>query len=187
MEETPVALTSGNIFVDDEAWLVDYSSGPTSWVETGEVNEGYGTDYFWAYSTGGVSGFMTYDLGAVSPSDMNGTWIAYQIRQSPGESAGWAVTISRAASGTVLYAPSPADVTMTPNTVIEGQELAGEENAQAPIAFFTENSVFQGSTETLQTTAGTVTDASPPNGAWLGSDTPSPATTDGGMFVTDCC
>ena len=186
MEETPVALTSGDIFVDDEAWLVDYSSGPTFWVETGELNEGDGTNYFWAYSTGGTGGFMTYDLGAVSGSDMKGAWIAYQIQQSPKEPSQWAVTISRAASGTVLYEPSPADVPMTPNTVIEGQELAGQQDAQAPLAFFSENSVFHSTAETLQTSDGVVEDDMPPNAGWLGSDTPS-ATTDGGFFFTDCC
>lgn len=186
MEETPVPLTSGDILVDDEAWLIDYSSGPTSWVETGEENEGYGTDYFWAYSTGGTSGFMTYDLGAVPESDMKGAWIAYQIRQDPKAPSQWQVTISRAASGTVMFAPSPADVSMTPNAVEEGQELAGQGDAQAPLAFFSENAVFHGSAETLETSDGTVRHDRPPFAGWLGTDTPG-ATTDGGFFFTDCC
>jgi hypothetical protein len=190
MEETPVLLTSGDIFIDDESWLIDYGTSAdldnTSWVETGEWNQGSGTDYFWAYSTGGDSGFMSYPLGAVAQSDTKGAWIAYQIRADPKTPSQWDVTISRAASGEVLYAPPSPYVPMTPNTVLEGQELAGEQDAQAPLAFFSENEVFQGSAETLRTADGTVTDGKPPNAGWLGTDTPS-NTSDGGMFFTDCC
>ena len=190
MEETPVPLTSGDIFIDDEAWLIDYGTeanlDDTSWVETGEWNQGSGTDYFWAYSTGGDSGFMSYALGPVAQSDTKGAWIAYQVRQDPKAPSQWNVTISRAASGTVLYAPPSADNPMIPNTVEEGQELAGQQDAQAPLAFFSENEVFQGSAETLRTSDGTVRHDRPPNAGWFGTDTPS-GTNDGGLFFTDCC
>ncbi len=79
---------------------------------------------------------------------------------------------------------------MTPNTVIEGQELAGQQDAQAPLAFFSYNAAIQGSKAVLRTTNGTVTAARPPNaGWWLGPNpslTPS-QTTNGGTFFTDCC
>jgi hypothetical protein len=56
----------------------------TSWAETGEWNQGSGTAYFWAYSTGGDSGFMSYALGPVATADTKGARIAY--RGSPGPS-----------------------------------------------------------------------------------------------------
>jgi hypothetical protein len=191
MEVTAVALASGNIFVDDEGWLVDYfaQGNPLAgayWVETGEINEGAGTDYFWANNTAN-DGFMSYDLGPVAQSDIHsGAWIAYRINQDSRISAQWNVTISRAATGTMLYSAQSTETSMTPNTVIEGQELAGEQGAQAPLAFFSENSVIHGSTIEFQSTDGTVTANRPPNAGWLGTDTPS-QTGNGGMFLTDCC
>jgi hypothetical protein len=185
MEQTPVSLTSGDIFVDDEGWLVQEQPNPddTSWVETGEENEyGEGTVYFWADSTGGTGGFMTYFLGPVTQS----AWVAYQVRQDAKVPSQWAVTISDAASGTVLYAEQAVGNPMTPNTVIEGQELAGQQDAQAPLAFFSENEIFHGSAETMTTSNGTVRADRPPNAGWLGTDTPA-ATNDGGTFFTDCC
>jgi hypothetical protein len=56
----------------------------------------------------------------------------------------------------------------------------------APLAFFSENEVFQGPAGTLRTVNGSVTDDQPPNAGWLGTDTPS-AVADGGLFFTDCC
>lgn len=197
MEETPVALTSGSILVDDEGWLVDYPPVgnvlDASWVETGEENEGYGTVYFWADNTP-FDGFMTYPLGSVAPSDERGAWIAYTIRQDASTPTQWDVTISRAASGTVLYSAAASEIPMKPNAVEEGQELAGQQDAQAPLAFFSYNEVFQGSAETVQTNDGTVQADRPPNAGWLGSDTPSntsspsnPEYGTGGLFFTDCC
>jgi hypothetical protein len=75
---------------------------------------------------------------------------------------------------------------MPPNTVIEGQELAGEQDAQAPLAFFSENEIYQGSAGTVTTSDGTVRDDKPPNAGWFLTDTPA-STNDGGTFFTDCC
>ncbi len=90
MEVTAVPLTSGDIFINDEGWIVDYfnpqdPNTALSWVETGEINEGGSTDYFWAYGLAyntpdGV--FMFYDLGPVAQSDLNaGNWIAYKVNR----------------------------------------------------------------------------------------------------------
>jgi hypothetical protein len=196
---TAVPLTSGDIFIDDEAWLVDYGSGGTTWVEAGEENVALGyyggdgtTHYFWAYgAAGGV--FMGYPLGPVSQSDLDhASWNAYRINQDSTTPSTWHVDIWEAGTGTPLYNES-VDNPMTPTTVIEGQELAGSSNAQAPIAFFNDNSVFSGSKETYQTTDGSVCKGpspscpgAPPNAGWWFSSKPS-ETTDGGMFFTDCC
>lgn len=191
MELTAVALTSGDIFVDDEGWLIDYFApgDPLSgayWVEAGEINEGFGTEYFWANNTES-GGFMSYDLGPVSQSDISaGNWIAFKINQDSKTPSQWNITISRPETGTVLYSQASTDNPMTPNTVIEGQELAGSQNAQAPLAFFSYNAVIQGSTTTVQTQDGTVRADHPPNAGWFGTDTPSQSA-NGGIFFTDCC
>jgi hypothetical protein len=190
MELTAVALTAGDIFVDDESWLIDYlaKGNPLNnalWVEAGEINEGFGTEYFWAENKT-VGGFMYYSLGPVAQSDINtGSWIAYTIAQDTTPSS-WNVTIANAGTGTVLYAAQSFNNPMTPNTVIEGQELAGMQNAQAPLAFFSENAVIQNGQTTIRTADGTVTANHPPNAGWLGTDTPS-QTNHGGLFFTDCC
>jgi hypothetical protein len=200
MELTPVSLNSGDIFIDDEGWLIDYGpspGSPMSWVEAGIENVNalyYGstgtTNYFWAYGLnyGSPTGvFMEYPLGAVSPSDISrGSWIAFQIKQHPKKAATYDVTISEAASGTPLYTESCASCSMTPNTILEGQELAGSSNAQAPLAFFSYNSSITGSSTTIQSSDGTVTAAHPPNAGWFPGNKPS-ETSNGGMFFTDCC
>jgi len=191
MELTPVSLTSGNIFVDDEGWLIDYFApgDPLKgayWVEAGEINEGFGTDYFWAENTKAL-GFVSTDLGAVDPSDISkGNWIAFTIDQSGAKADQWNVIISRAATGSTLFRAQSTSNPMSPNAILEGQELAGESNAQAPLALFSENQVIHGSTISFQTTDGTVTDDRPPNAGWFGASKPS-QTTVGGYFFTDCC
>lgn len=201
MELTPVPLTSGDIFIDDEAWLIDYFP-PTppsemSWVETGIENvnptyqNGFGvTYYFWAYGLNfGGSGqvFMAYPLGAVAQSDIDaGAWIAFEINQSAKKTSRYDVSISRAATAALLYKASCSACSMTPNTILEGQELAGSSGAQAPIAFFGQNSVIQSGVTTLQTTDGSVTAGHPPNANWFPGNKPS-ETSNGGMFFTDCC
>lgn len=190
MELTAVALTSGDIFVDDEGWLVDYfkPGDPIAgayWVETGEINEGFGTEYFWADNTADW-GFEFYDLGPVAAADTQAnTMIAYKVNQDAQTSSTWNVTISKAAGG-LLYKASSTDNPMSPNTIIEGQELAGSQNAQAPLAFFTYNAAIQGSTTTLRTSDGTVEADHPPNAGWWVSLAPS-QTGNGGWFFTDCC
>jgi hypothetical protein len=75
---------------------------------------------------------------------------------------------------------------MTPNTVIEGQELAGSNSAQAPLAFFSYSAVYNGSTKTLRSADGTVRADHPPNANWWSGNKPSQTST-GGLFFTDCC
>jgi hypothetical protein len=197
MELTAVPLTSGDIFIDDEGWLIDYYSGGMSWVEAGEENVnvlyegGYGTTYyFWAYGLNyGTPSqvFMAYQLGPVAQADLDhGNWIVYKINQDPKTATTWNVRISEASTGTVLYTAACTGCSMTPNTVLEGQELAGSQNAQAPLAFFAYNTLFQGSTSTLRTADGTVTSNKPPNANWWFGSKPS-ETSNGGMFFTDCC
>jgi hypothetical protein len=190
-EITAVTLTSGNIFIDDEAWLIDYyASGDAIngayWVEAGEINEGYGTDYFWADNTAN-DGFMSYDLGPVLQSDIDhGNGIAYEINQDSRTPSQWNVAIWRASSGAMLYSASSTDNPMTPNTVLEGQELSGEQDAQAPIAFFSNNTLIEGTHSYLRTDDGTVTANHPPNAGWWFSMKAS-QTTNGDLFFTDCC
>jgi hypothetical protein len=198
MEETPVPLTSGDGHVSDEGWLLQCQPGPIqncTWVETGEVNDkNSGTNYFWANNVPPY-GFMAYPLGPVAQSDEQGTYIAFQVRQDPQTPTQWDITISRPASGTVLYSVQAAGIPMTPSAVEEGLEIEGSQGAQAPLAFFAKSEVFQGSAEHLRTSNGVVTSDDPPNGGWLGSDTPanqnSPDSQNhpyrGGVFVTDCC
>jgi hypothetical protein len=108
-----------------------------------------GTDYFWASNTASA-GFMSNDLGPVSQADLNvDAQIVFTLHQDSVTSSQWNVTISRPA-GTVLYTAASTDNPMTPNTVIEGQELAGPSNAEAPLAFFEKNAFFQGYTKTSQ-------------------------------------
>lgn len=191
MELTMVPLTSGDIFIDDEAWLIDYfaSGNPLSgayWVETGIWNEGYGTDYFWANNVP-TWGFMSYDLGPVAQADLDrANWIAFKINQNAQTSSQWDVTISRPSNGSVLFSQSSTGNPMTPNTIIEGQELAGSQNAQAPLAFFGNSAFIQGGTTTLRTNDGTVRADHPPNAGWWPLSKPS-QTTNGGLFFTDCC
>jgi hypothetical protein len=196
MELTAVPLTSGDIFVDDEGWLIDYFGSDMSWVETGEENvnpayvDGFGvTYYFWAYgwhynSTGT---FMAYPLGPVSQSDLNNaTWIAYKVSQDANEPSQWNVAISKASSGTPLYSGTCSTCSMTPNTVLEGQELSGSSAAEAPLAFFAENAVITGSKTTYRTDDGTVTSDDPPTANWWPPSKPS-QTSNGGLFFTWCC
>jgi hypothetical protein len=191
MELTPVTLSSGNIFIDDEGWLVDFFApgDPLQvayWVEAGEWNEGFGTDYFWAQNTK-FGGFVSTDLGAVDPSDIRtGNWIAFTIDRSGTTSDQWNVIISRAATGTTLFSAQSTNNAMSPNTIEEGQELAGQSGAQAPIAFFSQNQVIHGSLISFETADGAITADHPPNAGWFGTLTPS-QTNDGGFFFTDCC
>jgi len=203
-EMTVVPLSSGDIFVDDEEWLVDYFSTGDAltssyWVETGIWNEGYGTDYFWANNTAN-DGFMSYDLGPVSQADLNAdAQIVFTLHQDSATPSQWNVTIARPA-GTVLFTAASTDNPMTPNTVIEGQELAGSSNAEAPLAFFEQNAFFQGNTKTIQSTDGTVCvgpattsvpcpnpKQPPPMGGWFPSLAPTVPSSDGGYFFTWCC
>jgi len=191
MELTPVTLTSGDIFVDDEGWLVDYFApgDPIKgayWAEAGEINEGFGTDYFWAQNTKS-GGFSYTDLGAVDPSDISaGNWIAFTIKQSETTSDRWNVIISRASTGATLFSAQSTSNPMSPNAIIEGQELAGSSNAKAPLALFSENQAIHGSSISFQTADGSVTDDRPPNAGWFGASKPS-QTSNGGYFFTDCC
>jgi hypothetical protein len=191
MELTAVPLTSGDIFIDDEGWLVDYFApgDPISgayWVETGEINQGAGTQYFWANNSA-EWGFNSYMLGPVAASDLrSAAWIAFKISQDPETSSSWNIVISRAANGAVLYSEQAADTPMTPNTIIAGQELAGTQNAQAPLAFFAQNKIIQGGSSMFETTDGKVRADHPPNAGWWFYNMPS-QTTNGGMFFTDCC
>jgi hypothetical protein len=204
MQLTPVSLTSGDIFVDDEGWLVQNFATSCAytfdqcWVETGVQNEnpayygGTGTNsYFWASGTA-ASGYMFYYLGDVAQADFNNP-IRFEINQDSKTPSTWNITISRPATGKVLYSPSCTDNPMTPNTVIEGQELAGTNGAQAPLAFFTYNKVIEGSKKSYRTSDGTVCKGQspacagpPPNAGWWPSSKPS-QTSNGGIFFTDCC
>jgi hypothetical protein len=202
-EMTVVPLASGDIFVDDEEWLVDYFStgdalSSAYWVETGIWNEGFGTDYFWANNTANA-GFMSYDLGPVSQADLNAdAQIVFTLHQDSATPSQWNVTISRPA-GPVLFMEASTDNPMTPNTVIEGQELAGSSGAEAQLAFFEKNAFFQGNTKTIQSTDGTVcvgeattsvpcpSKSPPPMAGWWPTLAPSVSSSDGGYFFTWCC
>jgi hypothetical protein len=190
-EITMVPLTSGDIFIDDEVWLVDYFApgdplAGAYWVETGIWNEGYGTDYFWANNVP-TWGFMSYDLGPVAQDDLDhANWIAFKIKQNAQTASQWDVTISRASNGSVLFSPSSTGNQMSPTTIIEGQELAGSQNAQAPLAFFGFSSVIQGGATSLRTNDGSVRADHPPNAGWWPLSKPS-QTNNGGLFFTDCC
>jgi hypothetical protein len=199
MQLTTVSLTSGDVSVDDEAWLIDNTRTPVNWIETGETNENvayYGgdgtTNYFWAYGVDGES--MNVYLGPVSQSDLNNSaWIAYRINQDPTVPSTWNVNIWEAATGTMLYNESVADYPMSPNTVIEGQELAGSKGAVAPFAFFAQNAFFQTGKMSFQTSDGTVCmgpspacSGPPPHANWWPGAKAS-QTSNGGMFFTWCC
>jgi hypothetical protein len=201
LQMTPAALTSGDIGIDDEGWLVQNGAscyGSACWVETGVDNtnptysNGYGTTvYFWASGTADA-GFQFYYLGDVPSGDFT-QWIQFDVSQDSTTPSTWNVTISRPATGEVVYKQACTDNPMTPNTVIEGQELAGTNNAQAPIVFFTHNAEIKGSTKTDRTTDGTVCKGpspacpgAPPNAGWFGTDKPS-TSPNGGTFFTDCC
>lgn len=192
MELTAVDLTSGNIFIDDETWLIDYfaSGDPNSgayWVEAGETNDGLGTEYFFAENKT-YWGFQSYDLGAVAPSDIHaGNWIAFKIEQDSKDTTQWNVTISRAKDGTVLFTGQSTENPMTPNTVIEGQELAGSSGAQAPLAVFSDNRVVKAGKSKVQTNDGTVRRDNPPNADWFPGNNKPSQTSNGGLFFTDCC
>jgi hypothetical protein len=189
MEMTAVALNGGDIFIDDEGWLVQHfpKTDPPSahWVEVGENNEGVSTIYFFAEdSTAG--GFMFFDLGPVAQSDIDAaTWIAYTVAQNATPTI-WDVTVSNASTGIVMFKTQSNDNDMKPESVEEGLEVAGTQNARASIALFSQNSVIQNGTTSLRTTNGLVEADHPPNAAWLGTATPS-QTSNGGIFLTDCC
>lgn len=193
MELTAVALNSGDGFIDDEGWLVDYPGGSEngmSWVETGELNEGFSTDYFWAYGEDWCQGnqqFNFFDLGPVAQNDMdNNTWIAYQVRQDSTTPTNWNVTISYAQTGVVLFSDTAPGVSMSPNAVNEGQELQGTNSAEAKLAFFGDNAFYKGSTKTYWTSDGTVTSGNPPTANWWPGSKAS-ETGNGGLFFTWCC
>ena len=203
LQMTPAPLTSGDIGIDDEAWLVQNfvpaCPGGACWVETGEDNtnptyaNGYGsTIYFWASGTADA-GFMFYYLGDVPKSDY-GNWV--QSRSEPGFENAFHVGryhLQARLGREVVYRQACTDNPMTPNTVIEGQELAGTNDAQAPIVFFTHNAEIKGSKKTDRTSDGTVCKGhspacpgAPPNAGWFGNETPSKSP-NGGLFFTDCC
>ena len=192
MELTAVPLTSGDNFIDDEGWLIDYfaSGDPTKgayWVETGEANDGAGTEYFWAENKA-YWGYMQYDLGPVSQHDLNhATWIAYKVEQDSKTPSSWNVTISDAKSGSVLFTGQSTENSMSPNNVTEGQELAGHQGAQAPIALFSENAIINGKKMTFQTSDGASTVNEPPNAGWFPGNKKPSQTTNGGTWFTDCC
>jgi hypothetical protein len=197
MELTAVALTSGDGFVDDEGWLVDYPGGSEngmSWVETGQINEGvntdFSTDYFWAYGTDWChpdEQFTWFDLGPVAQNDLtNNTWIAYKINQDPTTPSTWNITISYAQTGVVLFSETAPGVSMNPNTVTEGQELQGTNSAEAKLAFFGSNAFYKGATKTYWTTDGTVASGNPPHAGWWPGSKAS-ETGNGGLFFTWCC
>jgi hypothetical protein len=202
-EMTVVSLASGDIFVDDEEWLVDYLStgnalNSTYWVETGIWNEGYGTDYFWADNKANAA-FMSYDLGPVSQADLDAvSQIVFTVHQDPVTASQWNVTIARPA-GTVLFTAASTDNPMTPNSITEGQELAGSSDAEAQLAFFEKNAYFQGASKIYQTTDGLVcvgqsttslpcpSKSPPPMAGWLPPFVPTVLSSDGGYFFTWCC
>ena len=108
-------------------------------------------------------------------------------------SSTWNVTISRPATGEVVYKAACTDNSMTPTKVIEGQELAGSNGAQAPIVFFTHNAEIKASKKTNRTADGTVCKGpspacpgAPPNAGWWVGEKPS-TSPNGGTFFTDCC
>lgn len=203
MEVTAVPLTGGDGFVDDEGWLAESGvnsgacAGPeengANWVETGEISSGSGTEYFWANCTP-AAGFMQYYLGPVVQSDLNAnTWIAYKIVQDPQTRSTWNITISRAATGDLLYTAASTDNAMVPNTITEGSELAGQQGAETPIALFSYNAMIQEQNTNLWTIDGTLRSDNPPYAGWVPliqpppnpviSDSPSHSTT-GGLFYT---
>jgi hypothetical protein len=195
-ELTAVALTSGDGFVDDEAWLVDQPASEVgmAWVEAGEINEGIdtlnNTDYFWAYGLDWCQPdeqFMWYDLGAVAKADINkATWIAYEFRQDDTTPTKWNITISYADSGKVLFKEHATGISMKPNTAEEGQELQGTTGAEAKLAFFSQNTTYNGSSKKVRTDNGTVLSGNPPHAGWWTDSKPS-QTNFGGLFFTWCC
>jgi hypothetical protein len=202
LQMTPAPLTSGDISIDDEGWLIQNyvpdCPGAACWVETGVDNtnltqsNGFGTTvYFWGSGTA-ASGPQYYYLGDVPPGDFK-QWIQFDVRQDSKTPSTWNVTISRPASGEVVYKAACTENLMAPNTVIEGQELAGTNDAQAPIVFFTHNAEIKGSKKTDWTTDGTVClgpspacPGPPPNAGWWAGEKPS-TSPHGGTFFTDCC
>jgi hypothetical protein len=197
-EITAVPLTSGDDSVDDEAWLLDEST--LTWVETGEINVnaiyyggGVGTTYFWAYGTPGDQS-MNYYLGPVSQSDLNNNaWIGYRINQDATVSSTWNVTIWEASTGTTLYSPSLPGYSMSPNWILEGQELAGSNGAEAQFAFFGQNAFFRSGKMSFQTSdvpayMGTSPSypGPPPHAGWWPASKPSQIA-NGGLFFTWCC
>jgi hypothetical protein len=196
MELTAVSLNPGDGFIDDEGWLVDYPGGAEngmSWVETGELNEGFSTDYFWAYGEHwcqDAQQFMFFDLGPVAPADLtNNTWIAYQVQQDSKTPSTWNVTISYAQTGQVLFSEAATGVSMSPNTVIEGQELQGTTGASAKLAFFSYNEISHGGTESFESNPGTVASGNPPHAGWWPDSDPTQTYGSGigGIFFTWCC
>jgi hypothetical protein len=176
--------------VNDEAWLVDdqvSTSGAEYWVEVGEGTDDTGaTNYFWAENTP-TSGFMSYELGPVEQSDTrNGAFIAYRISQDAAVSSQWDIVVSRAATGQMLYSVQATQNSMVPNKVEEGLELAGQQDAQAPFAFFTQNMEINGAKETPRTDNGTIRQDLPPTANWFNNAMPSNSN-NGGLLFTYCC
>jgi hypothetical protein len=85
-----------------------------------------------------------------------------------------------------MFTAQSSDNDMKPDSVEEGLEVAGSQNARASIALFSQNSVIENGTTSFRTTDGLVEADHPPNAAWLGTATPS-QTSNGGIFLTDCC
>lgn len=183
MELTAVTLTGGDGWVHEKARLVDNST-PGGWVEVGELNEGSATDYFYAYTSSEL-GLWAVDLGPADGLNTN-AWTKYEINQDSKTPSTWNITISRVSDGTVLATGKATDDPMTPDTVIEGLELDGHHNAQAPLAFFAHNQVIQGSKKTYQTSDGSIRSDNPPTAGWWDDLKPS-TTTNGGQLQTNCC
>jgi hypothetical protein len=194
---------TGDGFVDNEMWIVDRgntacgSQNNTCWVEAGYLadngtvtgNSGSsGTDphFFWADSRPN-STFIFHAFGSI-PSNYFGHQVIVLILQNGTNT--WDVDIQPIfiQGAPTLFATSTNN-SMNPQSAEMGQELFGTNGASADPATYTVTGIKTASSTGILiptiNTDGSVTNASPPNGAWLVK--PSDPNANGGKFQTKCC
>jgi hypothetical protein len=168
-------------FVDNEMW---FSQGSSYWVEAGYST--YNTSnfethnsYYWADLRPGYA-YAEHEIAQVPAGDYGGN-VSIEIEQGSGNT--YDVFFGSNTWGYTGYSTSN---TMSPNTIWEGEELAGTGGASAPTAAFTSSQWLNGSTWVYQTTSGTVqvTNSSVGNGYW---SVPPNGSNQGGVWDDYCC
>jgi hypothetical protein len=180
----------GDIFITNEFWLTNYN-GNNGWIEIGYQYQRYLEErYFWAQLDPDTTNFTSHEIAPVPAEDI-GTRVTIDVHQI-GDNQFQLSLESGSMSFTMPINLHLWDGTYG-GTVKVGTELAGSTGAQASLAEFVDNQVYDTSFQRHFVTelAGPDSIDSPPYGGWL--QQPSDAAgadgggSPGGVFSTYCC
>ena len=191
-------------FVDDEMWLADINTPKCQtnkfeacWVEVGfeRLQGRKNTDFFWADVRPG-HGFSEHWLGAINGvTDDLQLLVVKDTSQSATSTTFLVVVADASLNAVVLHSGKSTKNTMVATSQTIGQELYGSHGSAADPEIFQHIQASHSANQLAvagalidRSNGGSVTDDSPPLGAWLVTPATLPSgAIQPGAFVTACC